>query len=75
MFLDVAGLTFCDVEGCRMLAQFRTEIAAAGCDVRIIHASPIIRKVMDLIGAEVELATWAARGIGAPPPTSEQPDI
>lgn len=50
VFLDIGQLTFCDGDGCHLLAQFRKEVAAAGRDVRFIHASPLIRRVMDLIG-------------------------
>jgi anti-anti-sigma factor len=52
VFLDVGQLTFCDGVGCHMLARFRKRTVAAGYDVRFIHASPIIRRVMDLIGEE-----------------------
>ena len=49
VFLDVGQLTFCDLDGCHILARFRKEIAAAAYDVRFIHASPVMRKVMHLV--------------------------
>jgi hypothetical protein len=51
-FLDVGQLTFRDGVGCHMLARFRKKLVTAGYDVRFIHASPIIRRVMDLISEE-----------------------
>ena len=50
VFLEVGQLTFCDGVGCHMLAHFRKETAAAGYDVRFVHASPLMRKVMHLMG-------------------------
>ena len=50
VFLDVGQLTFCDGVGCRILTSFQQETAAAGYDVRFVHASPLMRKVMHLMG-------------------------
>jgi anti-anti-sigma factor len=49
VFLDVGQLTFCDGVGCHILERFRKAVAAAGYDVRFIHARPLIRRVMALI--------------------------
>ena len=49
-YLDLRQLTFCDSEGCRMLVRFERRAVAAGYDVRIHRAGPIVRKVMSLVG-------------------------
>ena len=49
VYLDLRLLTFCDVASCRTLLRFERQSKAAGHDVRIHRATPIVRKVMSIL--------------------------
>ena len=50
VYLDLRLLGFCDSAGCAILIRFQRQAAAAGCDVRIHRARPVVRKVLSLLG-------------------------
>ncbi len=49
VYLDLRLLTFCDVASCRTLLRFERQTKAAGHDVRIHRARPIVRKLMSIL--------------------------
>ena len=51
VYLDLRLLTFCDSAGCRILIRFEKQATAAGCDVRIHRARPMVRKVMTFVSS------------------------
>lgn len=49
IWLDLTGLTFCDIPGARVLVNFTTSAAQAGHLVTCCGANPTVRKVASLI--------------------------
>ena len=50
VYLDLRLLGFCDSAGCEILIRFQKQAEAAGHDVRVYRAPPIVRKVMSILG-------------------------
>ena len=49
VYLDLRLLRFCDSKGCGILVRFQKQATAAGHDVRLHRARPIVRKIMSLL--------------------------
>lgn len=47
LVVDFGGVTFCDSSGIRALLQLREHAAAGGAAVRVTHASPQLRRILD----------------------------
>jgi anti-sigma B factor antagonist len=59
--LDVAGITFCDAEGLRVLATAAATADSCGCTLRLVDASPFIAHLLRLVGMERLLDRPAGR--------------
>lgn len=62
--LDLSGLTFIDCCGARALATM-TRAVPADCPVVVRSASPAVRRVLDLLGMNLELREMTANGHAA----------
>lgn len=68
--LDLRSVTFCDAAGVRALRQARREAVAARAEFRIIGASPIVVRVLNLTDAGDLLSAVqspSARAVGSHP--------
>lgn len=54
--LDLTDLTFSDLAGMRAMLKFRADHEVSGCEVRLVHAQPIVRRVFELSGNSDHLA-------------------
>ena len=48
--VDVAGITFCDVEGLRVLCRGHDLAVDRGRRLRLVNATPLLRRLMHLCG-------------------------
>jgi anti-sigma B factor antagonist len=48
--LDLAGLTFCDSSGLRMLLRVRSEAVGAGATFVVTHATGAVARTIDVTG-------------------------
>jgi len=48
--VDLAGVTFLDCTGISALASVRNAAVQTGCQMRVTHPQPIVRRVLELTG-------------------------
>ena len=80
LVLDLAGVTFLDCAGVRALAM-AASFAPSGCPVIIRSLSPMARRILELLGLDVESIRQASpaprttRGTWARQPVSRHPAL
>jgi anti-sigma B factor antagonist len=52
LVVDMSRTTFCDSGGVRALVQAHRKAAASGSQLRLVIASPAVRQVFTLVGAD-----------------------
>ncbi|RBY91919.1 MULTISPECIES: STAS domain-containing protein [unclassified Blastococcus] len=57
LVIDVAKLTFCDVEGVRALARARGLALERGCGMRLVNPSPWLAQLLRLAGIAALVGT------------------
>ncbi|HZN73711.1 MAG TPA: STAS domain-containing protein [Micromonosporaceae bacterium] len=48
--VDLAGVTFLDCTGVSALVAVRNAATRSGCQVRVTHPRPVVRRVLDVTG-------------------------
>jgi anti-sigma B factor antagonist len=69
LVVDMSRTTFCDSGGVRAVVLAHRKAAASGVEVRLVIASPAVRQVFSIVGAErlVEMHTDLASALTPAP--------